>query len=284
MTKDPTQTILPLSEALRQAAEKTDINEACGLLQQSMGVTDGGVGGMCFSDVAILPDEAGIDWSKLAINERHARLVDYIKTEVNFMPEPKGARLELPGFEAYHTGGGCMSLARFLADGSRWLVTDEGGTEIPTPDEEIGVGHYGQDDQIFFEKTYPAGSFDREAFLALVEKAGSGPMVYDRDGMADENERRAFVAEQEAQGEEAFEAFKATRKQMPAKEFGELIGDLMWEDDTTTEFLVYQDSWYIEICEDGRHLLVLENHDWITGEDGSLEDLERRLFDFAKDA
>lgn len=281
MTK--TTKMLPLAEALRQAVQKDDIEQACDLLQTSLGVTDGGVAGVCFSDVAIHPEEDGIDWSKLDPLTRHARLCDYIKTEVNFMAEPEGARLELAGFETYHTGGGCMSLARHLPDGSRWLVTDEGGTEIPSPDEKIGVGHYGEDGEILFEKTYPDGQFDKEAFLELVEKSSRGaPKIYDRDGMVDDNERRAFVEEQEID-EEALEAFRATRKQMSARAFGELIGDAMWEDDETSQFLVYDDAWYIEICDDGDHMLILGNQCWITREGITLEELERKLYDFAKD-
>lgn len=275
--------MLPLAEALQQAVQKDDISEACDLLQTSMGITDGGVAGVCFSDVSTFPGEDGIKWDELDLRTRHARLCDYIKTEVNFMPEPEGAQIELPGFKPYHTGGGCMALARHLPDGSRWLVSDEGGTEIPGPNETIGVGHYGEDGEILFEETYAAGDFEQDAFLARVG-ASTGPKIYDRDGMTDENERRAFVEEQDEAEEEAFQTFQATRKQMSNRAFGEIIGDAMWEDQEETQFLVYEDSWYIEICDDGRHLLVLENQNWITGEDGTLEDLERKLFDYAKDA
>ena len=100
--------------------------------------------------------------------------------------------------------------------------------------------------------------------------------------MVDEVERRGFVEEQEID-EEAFEIFRATRKQMSARAFGELISDAMWEDDDKSQFLVYDDAWYIEICDDRRHMLVLENQNWITGEDTTLDELERKLYDFAKD-
>lgn len=278
-----TTTMLPLTEALRQAVQKDNIDEACGLLQTSLGVTDGGVAGVCFSDVAVDPEEDGIDWAALDALTRHRRLCDYIKTELNFMPEPRDARLELAGFEPYHTGGGCQALARHLPDGSHWLVTDEGGTEIPSPEETIGVGHYGKQGDVYFEDSYPAGEFDKDAFLELVEKrSGATSRVYDRDGMVDEVERRAFVEEQEID-EEALETFRATRKQMSARAFGELIGDAMWEDDEESQFLVYDDAWYIEICDDGRHMLILGNQNWITSEGTTLEELERKLYDFAKD-
>lgn len=80
-----------------------------------------------------------------------------------------------------------------------------------------------------------------------------------------------------------FEDFQKTRQKMPARDFGELIGDAMWEDEPETSlFLVYDNSWYIEICEDGRYHLVLENRTWITGPDVSLEDLERELHKFSE--
>ena len=109
-----TTTMLPLTEALHQAVQKDNIDEACGLLQTSLGVTDGGVAGVCFSDVAVHPEEDGIDWAALDVLTRHRRLCDYIKTELNFMPEPRDVCLELAGFEPYHTGGGCRALARHI--------------------------------------------------------------------------------------------------------------------------------------------------------------------------
>lgn len=212
---DETQ-MLPLTEALRQAAQKDNIEEACDLLQTSMGITDGGVAGVCFSDLASYPGDDGVIWAELDILSRHGRLCDYIKTEVNFMPEPR---------------------------------------DDPDPNSH---------------PTRAEASSSKE------------PKVYDRDGMVDENERRAFVEKQEID-EEAFQAFQATRKQMSARAFGEIVGDAMWEDDDKTQFLVYENAWYIEICDDGRHLLVLENLNWITGQDGTLEDLERKLFEFVRD-
>lgn len=76
-----------------------------------------------------------------------------------------------------------------------------------------------------------------------------------------------------------FAAFQASRQQMSAKAFGDLVGDAQWEDDETTQFLVYDDSWYIEICDDGRRMLTIENMGWIEPE-SSLEEMEQVLFDF----
>jgi hypothetical protein len=78
-----------------------------------------------------------------------------------------------------------------------------------------------------------------------------------------------------------FNSFRATRREMSAKAFGKAIGESMWEEDFDTRFLVYADLWYIEICDDGRHMLLLEGQIWITGRDGTLEDLERRLYAYS---
>lgn len=86
---------------------------------------------------------------------------------------------------------------------------------------------------------------------------------------------------------DTLEDFRATRTEMSATAFGELIGDLMWEDEPDTTFLVYADTYYIEVLDDGRYLLTLENTGSITGStdgDKTLEDIEEELFEFARDA
>lgn len=47
-----------------------------------------------------------------------------------------------------------------------------------------------------------------------------------------------------------------------------------------TDLFLFQ----IEKGPESRHLLVLENLSWISGPDTTLEDIERKLFDFACDA
>jgi len=269
-------TIQPLAAALTNAVQTDDLDEACLLIQNSLGVTDGGVAGVCLSD---LEDEA---WKALNEAQRHARLIDYITVELSYFQQPEENFLSLPGFADYHTGGGCIALAYFLPDDSRWLVTDTGGTEIPAADDAISVGHYSADGDILFEKDYPAGTFDADAFLALVQSTQKD-QSYDRDGMIDENERRAF-ADAQGDAEEEFLTFQATRKEMSAPEFGALIGDAMWEHEPRKRFLVYEESWWIEVLESGEHLLVLENRNWMTGEKYTLEDLEREIFQFAERA
>ncbi|WP_411839808.1 hypothetical protein [Paracoccus sp. ME4] len=81
---------------------------------------------------------------------------------------------------------------------------------------------------------------------------------------------------------EDLEGFRATRTEMAASQFGELVGDGQWEADES-RFLVYVAGYWIEALDDGRHHLTLENGSWITGQDGeTLETLEERLFEFTR--
>lgn len=81
-----------------------------------------------------------------------------------------------------------------------------------------------------------------------------------------------------------FEKFQASRQEMSAKRFGEIVQDGAWDDEPdTTRLLVYLDAWYIDILEDGRHQLTIENMGWITDQDITLEDLERKLYEYASD-
>lgn len=80
------------------------------------------------------------------------------------------------------------------------------------------------------------------------------------------------------------ESFRATRTEMKASDFGTLVGDTLWEEDDDSKFLVYAAGYWIEVIEDGRHMLTLENLGWLTGHDGeTLETLEERLFDFTRE-
>lgn len=92
--------------------------------------------------------------------------------------------------------------------------------------------------------------------------------------MADRDPFKAF-------DEKAFREFQASKQVMKAADFGRVIGDAMWENEPDLEFLVYDKQWYIEICASDRYLLVLGNQNWLTGPDISLEDLERKLFDYS---
>lgn len=80
-----------------------------------------------------------------------------------------------------------------------------------------------------------------------------------------------------------FAEFQATRRSMSAQEYGELIGDKFWEDDPEAKYLVYADHWNIELCDDGRYLLILGNQQRITGDGMTLEDLEKILYEYAED-
>lgn len=46
------------------------------------------------------------------------------------------------GFDIHHTGGGCMSLAVFHADGSHLLITDKDCNGIPDTMSDVMVGEY----------------------------------------------------------------------------------------------------------------------------------------------
>lgn len=77
------------------------------------------------------------------------------------------------------------------------------------------------------------------------------------------------------------ESFRATRVEMSAKDFGEMVGDALWENEDDLQFLVYAGSFWIEIGKDGRHALDLEREEWVTGGDETLDTLEGRLFAWA---
>ncbi|KXV06782.1 hypothetical protein [Acetobacter malorum] len=79
-----------------------------------------------------------------------------------------------------------------------------------------------------------------------------------------------------------YEEFVNSRKEMTNREFGKLVGDMMWDDKPEQKFLVYDDSFYIEVLGDGRYNLLIGNEETITNETTSLSDLEEQLFDYAK--
>lgn len=79
------------------------------------------------------------------------------------------------------------------------------------------------------------------------------------------------------------ESFRATRVRMPAEQFGQVVGDQMWEGEQTP-FLVYAAGYWIEDRGSDRYELVLENLGWTSGPELSLADLEAKLFDYAREA
>jgi hypothetical protein len=269
-----------LFEVIRAATELDRVEDAGYLVQQFLAGPDS-------SEIDRRLADFASDWSDANVNERHGLLVAYAISALECMPQPEVAEeLALPGFKVQHTGGGCVVLAKQLPDGSQWLVTSEDGSEIPRVGDDIGVTHCGGNGEILFEHIYSWPDFSQEDLLTKVQECARklSPPVYDRDAMIDEDERRAFVEEQDEADEDAFEAFRATRKQMSGLEYADLIGDRSWEDDPERQLLVYDDRWNIEITDDGRYMLTLENHGWITGPDTTLEDIERVLFDYSKHA
>lgn len=77
----------------------------------------------------------------------------------------------------------------------------------------------------------------------------------------------------------SLEAFRESQAIIPASVFGELVGDMKWEEDAR-DLHVYACSWYIELLDDGRCLLDLGSESYVTGPEVSLSDLEERLFDY----
>lgn len=254
-----------LAEALALATGTDDLDTACATLQDVLGVTDGGLAGVAFSD---LDDKAGpgrMTWADLPAPVRHERLVAYIKSEVDLMARPADEPLlDIPGFDPWMTGGGCMALGRELPDGSRWLVTADDGVSIPRRGDRIFVSHESPDrSDTYFDAEYAFEDFDLGLFLERVaESAGTDPAA--------------------TAGDDDFEAFRATRRSMSSREYGALIGDAMWEDDPDLVFLVYEDQWWIEARPGGAYSLVIENRTWMSDDTTRLEDLERELHRFTR--
>lgn len=61
---------------------------------------------------------------------------------------------EYYGFKPHHTGGGCMALRKDRPDGKYYLLTDSGGSEIPTAEEadDALLGLYEADEQFLLVK------------------------------------------------------------------------------------------------------------------------------------
>lgn len=77
------------------------------------------------------------------------------------------------------------------------------------------------------------------------------------------------------------ESFRQTRVDMKASDFGLLVGDMQWENDADTVFLVYAAGFWIEQLENGMQMLLTGNRSMITAEGTTLADLEEALFDYA---
>ena len=79
-------------DLIRQAAALTDLNEACKLLQDAAGITDGGIAGIHFSGKCTDPAQPEIgdllDWEEawplISVAEREAQLRDWLKLEDHF--------------------------------------------------------------------------------------------------------------------------------------------------------------------------------------------------------
>jgi hypothetical protein len=70
-----------LAHCIAEASALPDLNDAVRGLQDELGVTDGGIAGIVFSDVT--PNQ----WKALAEQERGDRLEAYVKVEFAHMPD-----------------------------------------------------------------------------------------------------------------------------------------------------------------------------------------------------
>lgn len=78
------------------------------------------------------------------------------------------------------------------------------------------------------------------------------------------------------------EEFRASRKTMTTRAFGDLVQDAQWEDDDPGHlFLVYADAYYIEIIGEEKYCLSIENDGWLGNGPAGLAELEETLFEFA---
>jgi hypothetical protein len=63
---------LIVDSQIRHACEMNDLDDACLLIQNLLGVTDGGIASIVFS---------GMDWDNTLLTDRMNAMRDYIKTE-----------------------------------------------------------------------------------------------------------------------------------------------------------------------------------------------------------
>jgi len=73
-----------LIDALNAAHQTDDLDEACKLIQDVLGVTDGSLAGAVFSDLDDDPNSEN-SWQSMSKIDRCRRLVGYIRSEVNLI-------------------------------------------------------------------------------------------------------------------------------------------------------------------------------------------------------
>ena len=206
MTARNTRPEMTLVNALQAAVRHDDLDDACRILQDSMGITDGGLASVCLSDLVDNdPEDDSPSWKDLSTQERHDRLVSYVKSEIDHMDPAE-----------INQGESLARVNRFINSGNADTPRDQSDSSEET--------------------------------------------------------------------EQDFLKFQETRRRMTARDFGAIVKDEMWKNDLETQFLVYEDQWWIEVCDDGRYLLTLENQSWITGAGHTLENLERMLHAFARES
>jgi hypothetical protein len=84
---------------IREAAERTDLDESCLIIQKAIGVTRGDVAAAFFSAKVDHPKDPDLDhprvdrdeaWQHMTADERETTLRQYLDTEEHFRPAPEG--------------------------------------------------------------------------------------------------------------------------------------------------------------------------------------------------
>jgi len=86
--QDSTISETNLKTALQAAVDMDGLDDACRTIQDLLGVDDGGLAGVMFSELDDDPSSHENSWKGLSKSERRARLVSYIKSEIELMAAP----------------------------------------------------------------------------------------------------------------------------------------------------------------------------------------------------
>ena len=144
------------------------------------------------------------------------------------------------------------------------------------------LDQFDEDEQLcLFHVALPA---QEGAWTELEEPVGTellNLIAIDMDDLEGDALRALYALDRVTDPLSDLESFRKTRCRMRAAEFGRLVGDMSWDEDAGSEFLVYAAGYWVEALPDGQHMLTIGNQGMITGAGRSLEDLEAELFDYA---
>ena len=162
-----------LADVITEAIALDDLNHACRIIQDFLGVDDGSLASLCFADLTSDAEEDDNKWLRLPSDQRRERLAAYIKSEVDMMATaPILQEIEIFGFTPWAAGGGCTTLAHHLPGGGSWFVSAIDSPSIPRRGDDIYVAHYDTDGEtILFEAEYEWVDFDCAAFVHRVAES-----------------------------------------------------------------------------------------------------------------